>query len=195
MDTSATRTTRPRNAARHTRRLAIGLLGVPVAIGALTFGAGGLGGSGGGAEHATAELVDVTGAPVGSAKFTQDGNGTVHVNVHVKGLAPGLHGIHVHNVGSCAQGATAFAGAGSHHNPGAATHGQHAGDLPNLTVNRAGVGHLNSSTDTITLSAGSSSVFDANGSALVVHFAQDDYVTDPTGNSGARVACGVITAE
>ena len=132
---------------------------------------------------------------MGFADLVQDGAGDVHVNVHVKGLSSGLHGIHVHNTASCASGATPFSGAGSHHNPGGATHGAHGGDLPNLTVNGAGVGHLNATTDHLTLADGPLSVFDANGSALVVHAAPDDGVTDPTGNSGARIACGVIVAD
>jgi Cu-Zn family superoxide dismutase len=171
--------------------MAIGALIIPVVIGALAIGAAGRSGSGG-AEHASAALNDAAGSSVGTATFVQDGSGKVHVNVHVKGLAPGLHGIHVHNVASCAMGSTAFAGAGAHHNPAASTHGHHAGDLPNLTVNDASVGHLNTTTANLTLSEGPSSVFDSDGSALVIHLAQDDLVTDPTGNSGARIACGVI---
>lgn len=112
----------------------------------------------------------------------------------MRAMTPGRHGIHVHNVASCSSATASFSGAGSHHNPAAVTHGSHAGDLPNLTVNRAGFGHLHTTTDRLTLSAGAHSVFDADGSALVIHAAEDDLVTDPTGNSVARVACGVITA-
>jgi Cu-Zn family superoxide dismutase len=154
--------------------------------------------AGGGASHATAVLQDAAGNVVGTAKFTEDASGVVHVNVHVKGLTAGLHGIHIHAVGSCV--APAFTSAGPHFNPGGAQHGlenpagPHAGDLPNLTVNGAGVGKLTAKTDRATLSAGGLSVFDANGSALVIHATADDQVTDPTGNSGGRVACGVITA-
>jgi Cu-Zn family superoxide dismutase len=152
-----------------------------------------------GAEHATAVLRDANDQVIGFAEFVEDATGIVHVNVHVKGLAPGLHGIHIHAVGNCT--APAFTSAGGHHNPFGAQHGlenpngPHAGDLPNLTVNPAGIGHLNATTDHATLSPGPTSVFDADGSALVIHASTDDQVTDPTGNSGGRIACGVIEAE
>ncbi|MGQ0605031.1 MAG: superoxide dismutase family protein [Anaerolineales bacterium] len=150
---------------------------------------------GNGAQHASAELKDASGQTIGLARFVEDATGAVHVNVHVKGLAPGLHGIHIHAIGSCSP---TFAAAGGHHNPLGHQHGlenplgAHAGDLPNLVVNLAGVGHLNATTDRATLSAGPITVFDANGSALIIHAGPDDQVTDPTGNSGGRVACGVI---
>jgi Cu-Zn family superoxide dismutase len=147
------------------------------------------------ARHASATLKDASGQVIGSAQFTEDATGIVHVNVHVKGLTPGLHGIHLHAVGSCSP---TFAAAGGHHNSLGHQHGldnpngPHAGDLPNLTVNKAGVGHLNASTDRATLSSGATTLFDADGSALVIHAGPDDQVTDPTGNSGDRIACGVI---
>lgn len=144
-----------------------------------------------GAQHASATLRNAAGYVVGSAKFTEDGSGTLHVNVKVDGLVSGQHGIHIHTTGQCNP---TFAAAGSHHNPLGVGHGSHAGDLPNLDVNVAGRGTLNSRTDHATLSAGPLSVFDANGSALVIHADPDDLVTDPTGNSGARIACGVMTA-
>ncbi|HET7725959.1 MAG TPA: superoxide dismutase family protein [Candidatus Limnocylindrales bacterium] len=151
--------------------------------------------------HASATLVDTGGTPVGRARLVEDATGTVHVNVHVAGLSPGLHGIHLHAVGTCTTGTTpAFSSAGSHHNPTGSKHGlenpggPHAGDLPNLVVNVAGVGRLATTTDRATLSAGATTLFDANGSALVIHAATDDQQSDPTGNSGGRVACGVLQA-
>ena len=194
MNPSPTTTSRRGDTAGATRRLGIGLLAIPLALGALAIGSCDPGRPVR-PERASAALVDVAGSPIGSATFTERSDGKVDVKVHVTGLAPGQHGMHVHNVGSCAQGASAFAGAGSHHNPGAATHGHHAGDLPNLIVDGDGVGHLATTTNTLTLSAGSTSVFDADGSALIIHLAQDDMVTDPTGNSGVRIACGVLTSE
>lgn len=149
------------------------------------------------AQHASAVLRDANDDVVGFARFTEDAAGIVHVNVHVKGLAPGLHGIHIHAVGSCSP---TFAAAGGHHNPLGHQHGlenplgAHAGDLPNLVVNPAGVGHLNATTDRATLSPGPITVFDADGSALILHAGPDDQLTDPTGNSGGRIACGVITS-
>ncbi len=155
----------------------------------------------GGATHASASLTDTGGNPVGWAGFTEDATGIVHVNVHAWGLSPGLHGIHIHNTGLCTLGTTpAFGSAGGHHNPLAQLHGledppgAHAGDLPNLIVNGAGRGHLDVTTDRATLSDGDTSVFDGNGSALVIHLLTDDQMTDPTGNSGGRIACGVILA-
>lgn len=149
-----------------------------------------------GALHATAVLRDTTGAVVGNVAFTEDAAGRLHVNVKVNGLAPGLHGIHLHAVGSCTPN---FSAAGAHHNPLGHQHGlnnplgAHAGDLPNLMVNNAGRGHLDGVSDRATLSPGTVSLFDADGSAVIVHAAEDDQVTNPTGNSGARIACGVIT--
>lgn len=149
---------------------------------------------------AAATLVDTSGKPVGTARFTQDLSGPVVVQVDVTGLPPGNHGIHFHSVGSCAaSGATPFGGAGAHFNPMSKLHGlenprgPHAGDLPNLVVAANGTGELRTTTDRLTLTSGPLSVFDADGTALVIHAAPDDQVTDPAGNSGARIACGVIT--
>jgi Cu-Zn family superoxide dismutase len=155
-----------------------------------------------GAEQASTVLRDAAGQIVGSVKLTEDATGVVHVNGHVQGLSSGLHGIHIHAVGAC-DGSTnpPFTSAGGHFNPLSRQHGlenpngAHAGDLPNLTVNAAGFGHLNAKTDRATLSGGIVGLFDANGSAFVIHANADDQVTDPTGNSGSRIACGVITAD
>jgi len=141
------------------------------------------------AERAEATLVDASGTVVGSARFSEDGRGRVHVIVRVSGLTPGLHGIHVHGAGACTP---TFDAAGSHHNPLSRLHGEHAGDLPNLTVNRGGHGRLQATVDSFTLSAGPTGAFDGDGSSLVVHALPDDGVTQPTGGSGARVVCGVI---
>ena len=146
----------------------------------------------GGATRMTADIVDGTGAVIGTARLTEDATGTVHLTVHVKGLTPGLHGLHVHAVGSCV--GPAFTSAGGHYNPATRQHGHlnplgfHAGDLPNLVVNEAGVGHLSANVDQFSLAA----LQDADGSAIVIHVTPDDYRTDPTGNSGARVACGEL---
>ena len=142
-------------------------------------------------ERAAATLVDADGTVVGSARFVEDGRGRVHVSVRVTGLTPGLHGIHVHGTSACTP---TFAAAGGHHNPLNVPHGQHAGDLPNLTVNRIGHGRLNATVDSFMLSAGPTGAFDADGSSLVVHALPDDGVTQPIGGSGERVACGVIVA-
>jgi superoxide dismutase, Cu-Zn family len=156
----------------------------------------------GGASQASAAIIDASGAPIGWARFVQDATGIVHVNVHVKGLTPGLHGIHIHAIGAC--GPT-FAAAGGHYNPLTRQHGllntagAHAGDLPNLIVNAEGVAHLDATTDRVTLTSGPTTLFDttlgAVGSALIIHANEDDQQTDATnGGSGGRIACGVIVA-
>ena len=150
----------------------------------------------GGARHASATFVDTTGATVGWARLVEDATGRVHVSIHVKGLAPGLHGIHIHAVGACSP---TFAAAGGHYNPAGHQHGldnpagPHAGDLPNLVVNGAGIGRLEAVTDRVTLGPGSTTLFDATGSAFIIHANPDDQVTDATnGGSGGRIACAVI---
>ena len=144
-----------------------------------------------GAAHATATLQDATGNVVGFARLTQDTSGRVHVNIKASGFTAGRHGVHIHNTGLCAP---TFAAAGAHHNPLGVVHGSHAGDLPNLIVNAAGQGRLNATSQAVTLTQGPLSVFDTNGSAIVIHAAEDDLHTDPSGNSGGRIACGVIVA-
>lgn len=153
-----------------------------------------------GASHASALIINGDNETIGWARFTEDAAGRLHVNVKVSGLTPGLHGIHIHATGVCT--APAFTSAGTHHNPLGALHGlddpagAHAGDLPNMVVNGAGRGHLNTVSDRATLSPGPLSVFDGNGSAIVIHADEDDQEsTSATGNSGARVACGVIEAD
>lgn len=144
-----------------------------------------------------ASLQNVDGEYVGNAIFTQDSNG-VTVQVTVEGFlaaAAGAHGIHIHTVGACSPD---FAAAGSHFNPTTMQHGldnpagPHAGDLPNLEVDADGNGTLEATTALVTLEDGDNSLFDSDGSALVIHAAPDDMVTDPSGNSGDRIACGVI---
>ena len=151
------------------------------------------------APQARGTFVDASGASVGWLRLTEDRRGDVHVNIHVKGLAAGLHGIHIHAVGSCSP---TFAAAGGHYNPLGHQHGlenpsgPHAGDLPNLIVNGQGVGHLDASTDRVTLSEGGATLFDADGSAFIIHANPDDQVTDAgNGGSGARIACAVVVAD
>jgi Cu-Zn family superoxide dismutase len=147
------------------------------------------------ATNGTAEIKNAQGQAVGTATLTQAGPG-VRILVEVRGLPPGEKGLHIHEVGTCE--APAFTSAGGHFNPGKRLHGlrnpagPHAGDLPNILIEADGRGRLETTTDRLTLGAGPTSLFDADGSAVVVHAAPDDLQTDPTGNSGARIACGVI---
>lgn len=148
------------------------------------------------ARTASAALRDAAGQPVGRAVLSEQGPGT-RIEMDVRGLPPGVKGVHVHEVGSCVP---PFESAGAHFNPESKKHGTmnpagaHAGDLPNIEIAGNGTGRLVTVTSRFTLAPGPTSVLDANGSAIVIHAAADDYRTDPTGNSGGRIACGVIVA-
>jgi Cu-Zn family superoxide dismutase len=143
---------------------------------------------------ASAVLRSANGLPAGTALVVAAGD-KVSVNIAAAGLGAGVHGAHLHSVGKCE--APAFASAGPHLNPAMREHGHanpkgsHLGDLPNLVIAEAGTGTL-----TFDLPGSRSEVeaalFDADGAALVIHAAADDYRTDPSGNSGARIACGVF---
>lgn len=148
---------------------------------------------------ANAILYNTSGAPVGTAQIWQDKNGLVHVDIASLSLPAGTHGIHFHGVGKC-EGSGAFASAGGHYNPMGLEHGlnnpkgPHAGDNPNIEIPASGVGNVSFTTDRVSLTPGTRSLFDADGSSLVIHAAADDQVSNPAGNSGARIACGVVTA-
>jgi superoxide dismutase, Cu-Zn family len=148
---------------------------------------------------ARATLLDQTGARVGTAEFREDRAGAVHIDVSVSSATPGPHGVHIHTTGACS--GAAFVDAGGHFNPSATHHGlsnaggPHAGDLPNIDVLSNGVGRFQGVTSRVTLRPSPSSLLDADGSALVMHAGADDQLTDPSGNSGARIACGTIIRE
>jgi Cu-Zn family superoxide dismutase len=147
-------------------------------------------------ERAAAPLRDAEGKVLGVALFVQEPQG-VRISVTVKGLSPGEHGIHIHSVGKCEP--PDFLSAGPHFNPTNKKHGlnnpegPHSGDLPNLVVGEDGSAVYEQVTDRVTLTAGELSLFDEDGSALIIHAGSDDQITDPAGNSGARLLCGVIT--
>lgn len=144
---------------------------------------------------AVAEMKNANGLSLGLATLTEVPGG-VRIVMEVKGLPAGAKGVHIHEVGKCE--GPQFTSAGGHFNPEKKQHGvmnpqgPHAGDLPNVTVGPDGFGRLETTTSRVTLGTGSASLFDTDGSALVIHAAPDDFVTDPTGNSGGRSACGVI---
>lgn len=147
------------------------------------------------AQSASAPLKGADGKEVGSVNLTQTPQGVL-INVSVKGLPPGEHAFHVHAVGKCEP---PFTSAGGHFNPAGHKHGmmapegQHAGDMPNLHVPQSGDLTVEVLNTNITLEKGKpNSVYDADGSAVVIHAGKDDYKTDPTGDAGGRIACGVI---
>lgn len=143
---------------------------------------------------ARVELRQANGTPAGTAMLTAAGD-KVTISIAAIGLAEGLHGLHLHMVGTCE--GPAFTSAGPHLNPANHQHGtlnpagSHLGDLPNLTVAKQEAGAL-SAQIVGTRAAIEASIFDADGTALVVHASADDYVTDPSGNSGTRIACGIF---
>jgi len=142
-----------------------------------------------------AELQDGQGRIVGTVTLQPEGQG-VRVAADVAGVPPGRHGIHLHARGQCEP--PAFESAGDHVNPEQRQHGlqnpsgAHAGDLPNLEVGPDGTGRLEHITPRLRLDSSSGSVFDGDGTAVVLHAKPDDQVTDPAGESGDRIACGVI---
>lgn len=128
----------------------------------------------------------------GSVTFTQVGD-TVSIAAHVEGVTPGKHGIHLHELGDCS--AEDFTSTGGHFNPTDAPHGapsdrvRHAGDFGNIEVGEDGVGHLELTSDMITVADGPNSVV---GRAVILHEVEDDLESQPTGAAGGRIACGVV---
>jgi Cu-Zn family superoxide dismutase len=144
---------------------------------------------------ARAELRNAQGEVVGRATLSESAQG-IAVTLEAEKLAPGPHGFHIHEVGKCDP--PDFMTAGGHFNPEGKKHGlrspegPHAGDLPNLVVGSDGRVTVKVVAPRVTLGASPNSVFQPAGTALVIHAGPDDDVTDPAGNSGARIACGVI---
>lgn len=149
-----------------------------------------------GRKSATAEIKDAKGQPVGTAKFKETKAGVV-MSVKVNNLSPAERAIHIHEAGQCE--APDFKTAGGHFNPEKKKHGMqnpeghHAGDLPNLKVGPKGKGVFKSTIEGVTLAGdGANSLFHTGGTSVVIHEKADDMKTDPAGNAGARIACGVI---
>lgn len=140
-----------------------------------------------------ATLSFANGLPAGTAQLFRDSSG-LRMVVAATGMTPGAHGFHLHTTGRCE--APGFTSAGPHLNPDGRKHGTeapggpHLGDLPNLQIASNGSGSV-----TAAIAGGEASlaaIFDADGTAVIVHANADDYVTDPTGNAGDRIACGVL---
>jgi Cu-Zn family superoxide dismutase len=150
---------------------------------------------------ASAILLDEHGERVGTAELNP-AKGGVRIFIEFFNLPPGDHALHIHNVGECHVGEggdKAFASAGPHFNPFDKQHGRanpagpHAGDLPNFTIGAKGTALVDVVAELVTLDEGAdNSLFQPGGTCLVVHAKPDDNVTDPSGNAGQRLACGLI---
>lgn len=144
---------------------------------------------------AGASLRDKDGKDVGVVTLVETDEG-LRVALTGYRLPPGTHGVHIHAVGQCQP--PDFTSAGAHFNPASKQHGRlnpagpHAGDLPNLVVAASGEGGFDITTKAMTLAPGPNSILGDKGTTVIIHAAADDEKTDPTGNSGGRIACGVI---
>jgi Cu-Zn family superoxide dismutase len=147
-------------------------------------------------QTAKASFADQSGKALGTAQLSQTEKGVL-IDLDLKGLPPGQHGFHIHQTGKC-DGAAKFTSAGGHFGVSGQEHGYHsgkgphAGDLPNLIVPESGDLKQQIFTPGVTLGSGENSLFDADGSAIVIHAKADDYRSQPAGDSGDRIACAVI---
>jgi Cu-Zn family superoxide dismutase len=144
--------------------------------------------------RASATINDVANTTIGNATFADTPAGLL-VSISISGLGIGPHGVHLHAIGSCVT--PGFASAGPHFNPSNRQHGflnpagHHAGDMPNIISPPAGVHRVQFLLEGVKLT-GRGGLMDADGASIVIHGAEDDLASDPAGNSGGRIACGVI---
>jgi len=147
-------------------------------------------------QKATASMINDQGQAIGSATLTQTPHG-VMIAVDLKGISAGEHAFHIHEKGVC-DPATKFMSSGGHYNPGKKQHGYlmaggaHAGDMPNQFVGTDGLLKANLLNPHVTLGGGAGTLFGSDGTALVLHAKGDDYRSQPAGDAGGRIACGVI---
>jgi Cu-Zn family superoxide dismutase len=149
------------------------------------------------APGARAMLAASDGTPKGEATISEAPGG-LRVVVKAMGVTPGVHAVHIHTTGVCT--APDFASAGGHWNPTKHQHGadnpmgKHMGDMPNMTVGDDGTGMIDYLVPQGMLTGGDMPLLDADGAAVVIHAVADDNKSDPAGNAGGRIACGVVTA-
>ncbi len=147
------------------------------------------------ADAAMVDLINTEGKTVGTAKITDTPNGLL-IELNAESISPGAHGFHIHTVGKCDP--PDFKSAGGHFNPTSEKHGilnkdgKHAGDLPNVWVEKDGMLRVDVFSTEVSLVEAKTAVLDEDGGALVMHEKADDYTSDPAGNAGARIVCGVI---
>jgi superoxide dismutase, Cu-Zn family len=146
--------------------------------------------------HAVAHMKMLDGTAAGTVEFAQTNHGVL-IAFDLRGLPPGAHGIHIHTSGNC-DAKTKFTSAGPHFSPEPRNHGYmskggpHPGDLPNQFAAADGSLHASTLSSMFALGNGKKSIFDRDGASIIVHAKADDYAGQPAGNSGDRIACGVI---
>jgi len=147
-------------------------------------------------EQGKASFIGSGGEQIGKAELVQTPSGVL-IKAELRGLPPGEHAFHIHGVGKC-QANEQFKSAGGHFAPRGQKHGyvseggHHAGDMPNQFVGQDGLLRLNVINANVTLGSGENSLFDQDGSSLVIHAKADDYESQPSGDAGDRIACAVI---
>jgi Cu-Zn family superoxide dismutase len=172
---------------------ASGAAGASTATGAAADSAGRAAGAAGAGGGVSVSMISASGQELGTLMLNEAG-GVISVSGTLRGLPPGEHGIHLHQGGQCTP---PFESAGPHWNPTTKMHGSqnpqgpHAGDMPNITVGADSSANVNVNSAAGPL-RGANGLIDADGAAVVIHAKADDLKTDPSGNSGARIACGAV---